>query len=276
MTALRQMFLNDQLGDCVCAGRAHRIGVLTANAGAPFVYTDAQVLGEYERIGNYKPGHPETDQGCDMSVAADDGVAHGYADGSKDAGWVDVDADNQAEVMQAIYLFEDGDLGMELPDAWLASMPTGNDFTWDVAGDPNPENGHCIQIVDYGPKGVRISTWGLVGTLTWAALAKYGRKSAYGELIIHVSPDQITKATQRAPNGFDYATLVTYFNSLGGHAVVPPPPAPLPPPTPPAPSSFTPAIAAQIAKRALDKAPTLLLRSQAENLVAKAFASYKP
>jgi hypothetical protein len=237
MTALRAMFLNDQLGDCVCAGRAHRIGILTANAGTPFVYTDDQVLTEYERIGGYKPGDPSTDQGCDMAHAADDGVANGYADSSKDEGWIDVDATNQNQVMQAIYLFEDGDLGIELPDAWLTSMPSANDFVWDVAGDPNPQNGHCIQIVDFDKvKGARISTWGLLGWLTWAALAKYGAKSAFGELIIHINQDQLDKASQKAPNGVAWSDLTAAFDSMGGNVLVP---TPVEPPVPPTPTGVT-------------------------------------
>lgn len=276
MTALRKMFLNDQLGDCVRAGAAHRIGVLTANAGAPFVYSDAQVLTEYERVGGYVPGRPDTDQGCDMSVSADDGVTHGYADGSRDAGWISVDATNKTEVMQMIYLFEDGDLGIELPDAWLQAMPNGDNFVWDVAGDPDPNNGHCIQIVDVDiDRGARISTWGLLGWMPWRALAKYGAQSAYGELIIHVNVDQLIKATQKAPNGFDWSTLVTYFDQMGGHVPVPTPPVPPTPPIPsPTPAGFTPALATQIAKAALDNAPRLMSRAMAESVVAKALASW--
>lgn len=264
MTALRQMYLNDKLGCCVCAGRGHRIGVLTANSLVPFVYSDAQILTEYERIGKYNPADPSTDQGCDMATAADDGVSHGYADGSKDLGWVDVDATNKTEVMQAIDLFEDGDIGFELPDAWLQSMPSGNDFVWDVAGDPNPENGHCVQIVDYDTvKGVRISTWGLLGWLTWPALAKYGAKSAYGEVIIHINPDQMIKASQKAPNGVAWTELISDFDSMGGH-VTAPTPAPVTPPAPVPSLGVTQAQAEAAVDAALSKSTPVMTRAMAK------------
>ena len=265
MTALRRMFVNDTLGDCVIAGRGHRIGILTANAGSPFVYTDAQILTEYERIGSYNPSDPSTDQGCDMSTAADDGVSKGYADGSKDAGWIDVDATNRMQVMQAIELFEDGDIGFELPAAWVDSMPSADDFVWDVAGDPVPDYGHCVQIVDYDDtRGVRISTWGLLGWLTWPALAKYGARAAFGELIIHVNSDQIIKATQKAPNGFDWAKLVTFFDEMGGKVPMPAP-APTPAPPHPAPTPVPPA-----------PAPTVVTLAQAQAWAAAGLAASWP
>lgn len=258
-SVLRRMFLNDQLGDCVCAGRAHRVGLLTSNAGHPFEYTDAQVLAEYERIGGYIPGKPETDQGCDMSQAADDGVTHGYADGKHDLAWIDIDATNKLEVMRSVFLFEHGDLGMELPDAWVNPFPSAG-TVWDVAGEPNPENGHCVQIIDYTPRGVIVSTWGLEVLVTWEALAKYGARSAYGEIIVHLSPDEIEAASGRAPNAFDWQALVGYFNGMGGHAPLPlpppPPPEPTPTPTPaPTPAGVTLTQAEAWVRAGLAKAP---------------------
>ncbi len=201
--ALRAMLMNDSLGDCVCAGRGHRIGVNTANAGAPFVYTDAMVLADYEAIGGYVPGDDSTDQGCDMATAANYGVSHGYADGSKDVGWLSIDATNKTEVMQMIYLFETIDFGVELPDAWISPFPSADGFVWGVAGAPDPQNGHCFEGVDY-------------------------------ELMVHLNADQINKAMQKAPNGVDWAKLIAFFDEAGGHVPVPtPPPAPGPSPTPP-------------------------------------------
>jgi hypothetical protein len=239
--ALRRMFLNDRLGDCVIAGRAHRIGELTGDAtGKAFVYTDAQILREYERIGGYNPNDSNTDQGCDMAVAANDGVTHGYADGSKDAGWIAIDPTNQHEVMAALYLFEVGDLGVCLPDAWISPFPSGDGFVWDVAGDPDPNNGHDYQLIDYDTTGVFVGTWGLEGKQTWAALAKYGATAAGGMLIIHLNVDQVVAASHRSPDGVMWDDLIAAFNAMGGNVPVPTPtPVPVPPaptPTPPGPA----------------------------------------
>lgn len=289
LAILRRMFLNDTRGDCVIAGRGHRIGVLTSNTGKPFAYTDAQILAEYERIGGFDPNNPDaTDQGCSMSEAADDGVTHGYADGSKDLAWVDVDATSKLDVMRMVYLFEHGDLGIELPDEWINPFPQEG-TVWDVAGPGNPENGHCVQIVDYNSTGVVISTWGILVTMTWAALAKYGSREAYGELIAHLSPDEMVAASQKAPNALDWHTLVTYFNGMGGKAPIPPaPPAPAPQPAPtPAPAPPTPgptpvfvvtlADAERWAKAGIAKAPKgIVTAALAEKLALEGLAAHWP
>lgn len=232
ITVQRNVEMNDTLGDCVIAGRAHRIGLITGAAGSPFAYTQAQVLAEYERVGGYVPGNANSDNGCDMTVAAEDGVKTGYADGSKDAGFVTVDAANKNEVMTAFYLLENGDLGLALPDAWVNPFPEKDGVVWDVAGDPDPENGHCVQIVGYGATGVLINTWGLFIWITWAALAKYGVTKGSGELIVHANQDQIAKATAKSPEGFDWATVVQFFDTSLGGTVPPIAPAPAPNPTP--------------------------------------------
>lgn len=227
---LRPIDLNDQLGDCVCAGIAHRLALLTgaANPGSPYICTPDQVLELYKKIGGYVPGDPGTDQGCDMTVAANYCLNVGYPDGSKDVGFIAVDASSKAQVMLAFWTAENGDLGLALPDAWLSSFPEADGFVWDVAGDPDPSNGHDVQIIDYdADKGVLIDTWGLYGWITWAALAKYGVASGSGELIVHLNQDQINKATQKAPNGIDWATIVQFYDlGLGGNVPVPVQPMP--------------------------------------------------
>ena len=46
-------------------------------------------------------------------------------------------------------------------------------FVWDVAGPANPDNGHCFVGVGYTDIGVVIDSWGMLGTITWAAIAAY-------------------------------------------------------------------------------------------------------
>ncbi len=231
-TLLTQMFLNNQLGDCVIAARARRIGLLTGNAmGAPFIYTDRQLDTEYSRIGGYVVGDPSTDNGCDPTVSASDGVKIGYADGSKDVGWVVVDATNWREVMLANWITSGAcDLSMALPDAWLhAQMPRANGDVWDVAGDPNPRNGHNVAVIDHDVvKGLLVDTWGMLVWVTPAAVAKYGAQKNNGMLIAHVNHDVIARSTRVAPNGFEWATLLAYFDhDLGGSVSMEPAPAPV-------------------------------------------------
>lgn len=221
---LSQVFLNNKLGDCVIAARARRIGLLTGNAkGTPCVYTDQDIITEYERVGGYKPGDPTSDNGCDPTVSADDGVKLGYIDGSKDLGWVAVNASNWHEVMVANFITNGAcDLSMALPDAWIGNQtPRMNGDIWDVAGEPNLENGHNVAVVDHdAQKGLLVDTWGLLVWVTPAAVAKYGAQSSNGMLIAHVNRDAIMTSAQRAPNGFDWTTMLGYFDAeLGGRVI---------------------------------------------------------
>jgi hypothetical protein len=244
--ALSNVYLNDQLGDCVVAGGYHVEGVATGNAGNPFTASSAQLIKDYSAIGGYVPGDPSTDQGCDEPTALDYWKKNGFANGTKLLGWLAVDPSNVAELMSAVFLFENLYFGVELPDAWVNPFPAGNGFTWGVAGAADPQNGHCFIGYGYDSNGVKIDTWGMLGTLTWAALAKYCATAVGGAVYVLLTPDMLAKGQTKAPNGVDWAALIADFNSIGGNVPVPaptptPPPAPTPPPPPVPPVPLPPA-----------------------------------
>lgn len=216
--ALSQMYGNDSLGDCVIAGIAHLAGVFTANAGAPqLILTQAQIIALYGAIGGYVPGQPSTDQGCDEVTALNYWQQSGAPIGShKIAGWLQVDAQNPTEYRTALWLFENLMFGVELPDAWVNPFPSASNFTWDVAGPPNPNNGHCVVGVGYAPRGIVISTWGMAGVMTDAAVKYYAGNSQGGALYAVLSADSINKAKAKAPSGFAWTQLVADFDSIGG------------------------------------------------------------
>jgi hypothetical protein len=293
---LAKVFLNDRYGDCVIAGRYHVTGVETANsaAGVTFVATDNQLIADYSAIGGFDINNPDaTDQGCDEDTALAYWQHHGLADGTKDLGSLSLDATNKTQVMQAIYLFENIIICIELPDAWVNPFPAGNDFVWDVAGAPVPQNGHSIMACGYDPvKGVRICTWGMMGWLTWAALAKYAKLSAGGSLNVILTAEQLSKGQTKAPNGLDWFRIVSDFDALGGHvplpAPPPPPPAPTPPPAPvpppaPAPPQVNPdtiemtmnlGTAKLIAIDLLNAGPFFLTKAQAMKAVVDSLAKH--
>lgn len=209
---LALVFMNDQLGDCVVAGGYHLVGVWTGNAtGTAFAASDEQIVHDYSAISGYVVGDSTTDQGCNEQEALKFWTREGFADGSKLAGWVGVDAGNPEIVRQAYFLFENLFLGIELPDAWLESPQDGD--TWDVAGDANPDNGHCVVVVGYNDVGVQVCTWGLVITITWAALAKYASHTSGGEMYALLSPDEVGPDAV-APNGFDLTCLQSDLAAL--------------------------------------------------------------
>jgi len=235
--ALAQMYGNDSLGDCVIAGGYHIVGVETGNAGKAFIATQKQIITDYSAIGGYVPSDPSTDQGCDEPTALNYWQNHGFANGTKILGWLSVDPSNLTQVQQVLWLFENVMFGVEMPDAWVNPFPSASGFTWGVSGAPDPENGHCFVGAGYNSAGVQIDTWAMMGTVTWAALQKYCAASAYGELYVMITPDQLAKGQTKAPNGFAWADLINDFNTLGGHVPVPPAPTPpAPTPTPPAPT----------------------------------------
>jgi hypothetical protein len=237
MSALSLVYLNDQLGDCVIAGGYHVVGLTTGNAnpGSPWIATDAQITADYSAIGGYVPGDPNTDQGCDEQTALNYWTQTGFADGTKLVGWMAVDATNMTECMQAMFLFENLYFGVELPDAWINPFPSSAGFTWDD-GTPDPNNGHCYMGVGYNAAGVQIDTWGLIGTMTWKAIAHLCSQGV-GELYVMLTPDMLAKGQAKAPNGMAWADLLADFQAMGGN---PPNPTPQPPPQPQPPPNPTP------------------------------------
>jgi hypothetical protein len=274
--ALANIDGNDSLGDCVIAWLYHQLALWTGNAtGTAYQPTLEQVIAMYSAIGGYVPGDPSTDQGCDMSSAMNWIVAHGYANGDHPVGWVRVDGTNAKEVRQAVWLFEGCGFGMGLPDAYVNPFPAGNGFTWGVGGASDPQNGHAFLGAGYTANGVVIDTWGLLGTFTYDAIAAYATAQSGGEIDILLSGDMIAKAAQKAPNGFDWASLVADFDSIGGTV---PAPSPAPAPTPPAPPTGAPTLAqaqaAAVAALAAQRA--LMTRAQAENAVKAALVPLWP
>jgi len=228
--ALSRMYCNDELGCCVASWLAHFVGVATGNAdGSPIVFTDPQIVQLYSALSGYVPGRPDTDVGCNEVDALNYMHQHGFL-GHQIAGYLSVNPLDTNEVKAAVYLFENLMFGIEIPDEW--AQVTGSGFVWD-AGTPNSENGHCVGSPSYGDEGLGISTWGMLGTMTWRALARDVIAQSGGELYTLITHDMISRATARAPNGLDWGSLIADFNSMGGHV---PAPAPAPSPPHPAPS----------------------------------------
>ena len=215
-SALAQLYLNDQLGDCVVAGMAHLVGVFTGNSGeAPVILSPADIIALYGAIGGYVPGDPSTDNGCDEATALSYWQSTGAPAGAnRIAGCIAVDATNAVEVRTAAWLLENLFLGIELPDQWIDPAPSASGFIWDIAGEPNPQNGHCVVGVGFDQSGIKVSTWGMTGMMTDAAVAAYASPQAGGALYAVLSPEIIARASQRAPNGLDWAQLQADFQAL--------------------------------------------------------------
>ncbi len=212
---LAEILGNDTLGDCTAAGAFHIGGTLLANAGAAIPFSQADAIKFYSATTGYMPGDESTDQGGDETDVLNYWQSTGLLPNAhKITGWVAVDGTNEDEVKAALWLFENLYFGVELPDAWVNPMPGSSGFVWNVAGNADPENGHCFAGVAYDELGVQIDTWGMIGTITWPAIAEYCSTALQGELYAVLGPDAIDKATAKAPNGFDTSQLLADLDSM--------------------------------------------------------------
>lgn len=292
MTVLENIEGNDQYGDCVFAEDAHYIAVVTGNANTLFAYTQAQTLADYSVETGFNPADPASDQGADPIADLNYRVQKGYADGSKDAGWALVDGTNQAEVEYAINTFGNLKMWFGIPDVIVNSMPNASGFVWDVtAGAADQNNGHCIGSCGFSPlkiqavgvtaQGPLVMTWGMLGIVTWKALAAWFVSSAGGGLAVRVTTDWVSKASGATPSGLNLSALITAFNLyFGGKLVVPPPtpsPTPVtPPPTPTPPGIVTPTQAIAWAQAGIASGFFIQTQAQAEHNAAAGITAHWP
>jgi hypothetical protein len=214
---LAQPLGNVHLGDCTCAAAGHILDVFNAQAknGLPRV-TTPQTVAFYSASCGYVPGNPSTDNGGTLQHVLAYWKAHGFLGSDADAitGYASVNAASQSEVQTAVWLFGNAYVGVNLPDAWVNPMPSASGFVWNVAGAPNPQQGHCVPILGYNATCGSIDTWGLEGTITWATLAKYAIPSAGGEIYTVFSQNWINTAKGLAPSGFNAAQLSADLNAI--------------------------------------------------------------
>jgi len=262
--ALRNVFDNDQLGDCVIAGAYHVTALETGNAGDLFIPTNDQLIADYSAIGGYVPGDESTDQGCDIETACTYFKTHGFANGTKIIDFLKLDGTDPLQLKRALYAFGNLYFGGGLADAWVNPMPSEDGFFWD-AGEPDAENGHCIMAYGYNDKGLLIDSWGLLGTMSWAAVAAFTAGANNGEIFSILTPDQLQKGKTVAPNGIHWDDLINDWNALGGKAPVAQTPAVVQTPL-----AVTLEEAETAVTTALQNLPTAITRAQAITAVSGA------
>lgn len=204
--SLARMYLNDQYGDCVIAGKAHALGLWSANdAAAVVLATDSEIYDQYQSICG--PG----DNGCYITDVLDVMKAKGFKAGGKlykIDGYVAVDWRNKLAVQVAQYVFGATTIGIDLPQAWTSAA------VWDVTNTPIV-GGHDVTPIDYDDQGVYVSSWGRVYLMTWAAFTSTRWVSEYYALLapLWYGDDKL------APNGIDVAALKSDLTALGNGQV---------------------------------------------------------
>jgi hypothetical protein len=177
---------NDAVGNCADAAMFHIAAILQALKGGVWrlpTATDALQLYSKTTTPPFNIQTHANDNGSDLGQVMAYVEKYGaYRDGSfKITSPVAVDATNPASVKAALDKHRCLYMGACLADTWIPKGPLVA-RVWDVAGDPDQEDGHCTAAYGYNDQGVQIMTWGQFVTVTWAALAVYWGASAGGEL----------------------------------------------------------------------------------------------
>jgi hypothetical protein len=207
------MMLNDQLGDCTCAGVFHAIQVWTGNANPPVdTEHDSVVESIYHDFCGYDPANPATDQGgIEQDVLADwmnKGVPVRAGVNSLSA-FFEVDPRNLDDVMAAIADCGILYVGFNVPAFIMAG---GNPpSTWDVPAegqDASNEGGHCVVACGYDSSTVTVISWGKTYKMTWAFFRAF-----VDECYALVDSEWIN-ATGKSPMGMSLGELEAQMSAI--------------------------------------------------------------
>src|SRR5262245_15847627 len=154
------MFGNDQLGDCVIAGRAHQtLRFEDIEQGSMLMITDKDVVKEYFK----ETGGPDT--GLIVLDSLSLWRKKGWKVGKhiyKIQAYAEVAFANHEQVRQAIFGDVGVGLGVQLPNAAKVQIQTGQ--PWDVTSGPDAVpgswGGHYVYVPGYTPSGPVCVTWG--------------------------------------------------------------------------------------------------------------------
>ena len=212
-TVLADILGNDAKGDCTIAAAYHCIAALEAAGGSSV----DPLLDAANAVALYLQLTGGQDDGLDEQTVLNWWQQSGLLAGGahKITAWAAVNGADPVECRAAIYLFGNLYFGVALPDAWINPFPSASGFLWNVAGDPDPNNGHAFPAIgSYTAVGPTIDTWGMHGVITWDAVAKYASAAGGGELYVVLSSETIVQATQKCPSGFDFTQLLADIQSI--------------------------------------------------------------
>jgi len=218
---LARMYCNDRLGCCVMSGKAHNLGVWSANdpdSGGTVECTDQEIESQYGSVCG--PG----DRGCVITDVLGWMVRTGMQAGGqryKLDGYAAVDHTNELLIKTLQAIGGAATIGINFPAAWQSSD------VWDVTSS-KIVGGHDVSALDFDETGVYVSSWGRIYRMTWPAFtsSRWVREYYYLLSPLWYGPDEM------APSGFNAAQLkqaLQVFKS-GGIPDYPPPdgPPPLP------------------------------------------------
>jgi len=206
------MMQNDNFPDCTCAAAGHMIMNWTGNVNSktPIVLSDSQIMQAYMKVSGYDPATGENKTGIAcldvLKLWNQNGIG-----GHVINAYVSLDVSNQSYIKNAIYLFGGCYIGLQLPNSL---KDTSNSWTVPATGAvandaPNPNNGHCVNIVGYDTNNLTVISWGTVKSMSWDFFAAYADE-AYAIL----SNDWFNSSSGKNPDGFDVTSMQNDLNAI--------------------------------------------------------------
>jgi hypothetical protein len=209
--AAKQMFGNDNWGDCTCAGAANKFIHDSCHTGTVLIPTEAEVLALYSAVTGFDPnagppGNNPTDNGAAMTDVLAYLQSTGMTIGGqvyKILGWAQIDSTNLAHRQLGCQLFGGTYVGVNLPASADSQFVEGQQCNWEVVPGSQIEGGHCIFRPGYGSEGDDYVTWA-----NWFVKASAAWSSTYvEEEYVLITEQWFNQATQETPGGLDLTTL---------------------------------------------------------------------
>lgn len=225
---------NDTVGDCTVAAAGHAIQVADwYGQGTPATVTTKNILAAYSAITGYDPSDPNSDQGANLLDVLSYWRKTGIV-GEKLNAYVAFESAKADHWKATIDLFGGAYIGVWLPKTVVDALDSGRVIDWTATKDPVTQDaGHCVVAIGYDANGLKVVTWGLVITMSWAFAARYCDE-AYAPLMP-------SWASGKEPNLLNMAQLTADLAIVSGGGVIPVDP-PVTPPAPPAPPVTPPVV----------------------------------
>lgn len=215
------MMLNDQLGDCTCAGEYHSIQVVTNLAsGALLTVSDDTVLKLYQEMG-YRGGigsayDLSSDEGVveqsilryllETGAPLDDGSRH------KIAAYVELDVRNFDDICEAIQECGFVYIGFQVPHGFMEDGPP---TVWDVKSNYNGiDGGHCVIITGFDRTDPANPVFDVVswGTRQWKMTSAFWRANV--DEAYAIADPLWFEATGKTPLGLSLSDLEQLMNAV--------------------------------------------------------------
>lgn len=185
------MYMNDQLGCCVPAGKGHMFGAMSwYGSGVEALFADSEIVATYSRDGGYVAGEASTDQGCDMQTALANAVTYGMTDTTgkvhKALGYARFgNPADEVLLGQVLDVFGSVYVGINVQQVIETEFDAGQPWTY-VPGQPWA-GGHCVVLQRRYPS----TSAPVLEYVTWGALQR-----AYSTFQAHAAEEAWAVVTQ--------------------------------------------------------------------------------